>query len=214
MASVPPPRDARLALINYVPTVDPILVYKIFLAASSFLITSGAVVVRRCENGSHPPCPPPRLQSIPPAPGRAPTTASSSSYNAATSPLRPARRAAFQDHYSLKAPVQTVPSTFLTSSPKQHHVSTIDVDLTTRVMGHGNNVEVPNLQHNPVLASALAHASKTGSDVTIRAGVSIYGSRNTVAYKSTSVMEKQQVAGTKRKMDEKDEKTSSCKRRG
>lgn len=206
MASIPPSQNAHVSMAHFVPNIDPVLVYKIFLAASSFLISSGAVIVRRSGNESHPLSPSPPPQATSSLQGEQSTITRPS--NQANPSLHRSPSARENDHYSLRTPVNAASQASAPSLPKHQGCPTVGIDLSTRIVGHGNNIRIPPLEDNVLLVSALSHASKFGSEVTIRMGVSVYGSKNSVTYETSSMGE-----GKKRKTEERDEKVN-IKRRG
>ena len=187
------------------------MVYKIFLAASSFLITSGLVIVRRAEKDDRPPSHTTRSQSPSPIRGVSLPISQSSTSTMHKSPQLPRR--SVQDHYSLRAPVPPAASIPELVPPQQSHSATITVDLSTRVIGHGNHIRLPAAPDTSALANILASATKLGSDVTIKTGASIYGSKNIIAWETPTIAEGSSAHSKKRKNEARDEKTN-YKRRG
>ena len=187
------------------------MIYKIFLAASSFLITSGLVIVRRADKGDRPHTQAVRSQGPSPIQGASLPISQSSTSTMQEWPQLP--RSSFQDHYSLRAPAQPAAAVPTISPPGRSHSATITVDLSTRVIGHGNHIRIPAAPDTSALASILASATKLGSDVTIKTGASIYGSKNVIAWDTSMTADSSPAHGKKRKNDERDEKTH-YKRRG
>ena len=210
MASVPPMQNAQVPMSRLVSAIDPVLVYKIFLAASSFLITSGADIIRRAEHERPPSRRNTRSQARPPQ--QAVPEAVTSRSSRPSLPLQHSPYARPKDHYSLATPTKVTSQAPALDPSKDQHNPTIDVDISTRIVGHGNSIRIPSLDNNPLLASILSHASKTGSGIAIKMGVSVYGSKNSVVYDASSTAEGHSVHGKKRKLDDKEER-ADVKRR-
>ena len=208
MASFPPSQNAHVPMTRFVPAIDPVLIYKVFLAASSFLITSGAVVIRRSEQENRPG---PRPQAVISRRGEHANIIGPSSE--ASPPPQRSSSARQNGYYSWETPVDAAPQALVPDPSKHQGCPTVGIDLSTRIVGHGNNIKLPPLENSLLLASILSHASTKGAEATIRMGVSVYGSKNSISYETPSVREGHPVQGKKRKVEEKEEQIGH-KRRG